>query len=118
MTLTIYHNPRCSKSRATLALLRGHGVEPQIIEYLKTPPTVAQLRRLLALLQAPPTALIRFQEPVAKTLALAADDARSDDDWLRLIREHPILMERPLVADADRAVIGRPPENALALLRG
>ncbi|PKM16737.1 MAG: arsenate reductase (glutaredoxin) [Gammaproteobacteria bacterium HGW-Gammaproteobacteria-2] len=116
MNATIYHNPRCSKSRATLALLEHHGLTVKVIDYLANPPSVAHLRELVAKLNLPVTRIVRFGESLAKELGLAVDDARSATQWLELLHAHPALIERPIVVIGDRAVIGRPPENVLALL--
>lgn len=115
MNAIIYHNPRCSKSRATLALLEQHGVTVEVVDYLADPPSVARLRELLAMLALPVTGIVRFGEAIAKELGLAADDARSSAQWLELLHAHPILIERPIVVIGGRAAIGRPPENVLAL---
>lgn len=112
----IYHNPRCSKSRATLALLEQHGVSVEQVDYLAQSPSVARLGELMAMLNLPATAIVRFGEAVARELGLAANDARTPVQWLALLHAHPILLERPIVVIGDRAVIGRPPENVLALL--
>lgn len=116
MNATMYHNPRCSKSRATLALLERHGVAVATIDYLADPPTVQRLRELLAMLNLPAQGILRFGEVKAKELGLAADDERSPAQWLDLLHAHPILIERPIVVIGARAVIGRPPENVLGLL--
>ena len=115
MSLTIYHNPRCSKSRQTLALLREHGVEPVIVEYLKTPPDVTELRRLLGLLGMKPRELMRRKETPYKELNLA-DDTLTDDALIEAMVENPVLIERPIVVAEETAVMGRPPENALSLI--
>ncbi|HMN47202.1 MAG TPA: arsenate reductase (glutaredoxin) [Povalibacter sp.] len=112
---TIYHNPRCSKSRATLELLREHGVEPTIVEYLKEPPSAAQLREIVAKLGMEPGQLVRRSEDLfrekytGKTL--------SDAQWIDALARHPVLIERPIVVHGKRAAIGRPPENVLTLLK-
>lgn len=116
MNAVIHHNPRCSKSRATLALLEHHGLTVEVIDYLANPPSVAHLRELVSKLNLPVTRIVRFGEALAKELGLAVDDARSSTQWLELLHTHPILIERPIVVIGDRAVIGRPPENVLALL--
>jgi arsenate reductase len=116
MKARIFHNPRCSKSRATLALLNEHGVEVEVVDYQATPPTAAQLRALLAKLGLPARALVRFGEPLAVELGLSADDVRTPAQWLALLAAHPRLLERPIVEIGARAVLGRPPENVLALL--
>ncbi len=115
MTVTIYHNPRCGKSRATLALIEGRGLKPTIIEYLKTPPTEEQLTGLLELIGLEPRQLMRHGEPVYKELAL--DDPRlSDAALISAMVQHPILIERPIVVANGKAVLGRPPESVLAIL--
>lgn len=111
---TLYHNPRCSKSRCTLALLRDHGVEPDVVHYLDTPPTVDELDALCRRLGLPPERLVRAGE--AHALGLRLDEARSRTDWLRLLAEHPALIQRPIFVVGDRAVVGRPPERVLDLL--
>lgn len=116
MKARIFHNPRCSKSRATLQLLAGNDVEVEIIDYLATPPTVAELQALTKKLRIPARELVRFNEALATELGLARDDIRSEDQWLALLSKHPRLLERPIVEIGKRAVIGRPPENVLTLL--
>ncbi len=111
---TIYHNPRCSKSRSTLALLRDKGIEPAVIEYLRTPPTRPQLKALVQCLGLKPEQLVRKGEDVYKQLY--AGRAMTEEQWLDAMIEHPVLIERPIVVKGARAVIGRPPENALELL--
>ena len=113
--LALYHNPRCSKSRRALALLREHGVEPELVEYLKRPPSAAELKRLLGWLGMKPAELARAGEKVWRELGLT--DA-APAAVLRAMREHPILIERPIAVDAERgrAVVGRPPERVLELL--
>lgn len=115
MQVTIYHNPRCSKSRQTLALLRERGVEPEIVEYLKTPPDAATLRDLLAKLGLAPRALLRRREAAYRDNNLG-DPALGDDALIAAMAAHPILIERPIVVAGERAALGRPPENALAIL--
>ncbi len=113
--LVLWHNPACSKSRAALALLREHGIEPQIVEYLKTPPDADELARVLALLGLQPSELMRDQEPVYQTLGL--DNPTLDSDALiAAMVANPVLIERPLAISGNRAVIGRPPERVLDLL--
>jgi len=114
MSVSIYHNPRCSKSRATLALLQEHGVEPEIIEYLKTPPSEAELDRILTMLGKEPDALMRKGEAEfkahfqGKTLSLA--------EAIALMVTYPIVIERPIVVTGDQAAIGRPPEAVLEII--
>lgn len=112
----IYHNPRCSKSRQTLELLRGKGVELEVIQYLETPPTVEQLGALCEQLDVTPQALCRSKEPIYKELGLSDQDDRSDEEWLQLMVNHPILIERPIVVYKQQAVLGRPPENVFKII--
>jgi arsenate reductase (glutaredoxin) len=111
----IYHNPKCSKSRATLQLLRDRGIEPDIIEYLDMPPDRRELELLLEWLGIGVRDLIRTKEPIYKQLGL--DKPGVDDDALiDAIVENPILMERPVVVANGKARLGRPPENVLEIL--
>ncbi len=115
MTATLYHNPRCSKSRATLELLQSKGVEPQIIEYLKKPPDAETLKKILKLLGMTPRELMRKNEATFKEAGL--DDSNlSDDELVAAMIEHPILIERPILLANDKAAIGRPPENVLSII--
>lgn len=115
MTILIYHNPRCSKSRKTLQLLSERGIEPTVVEYLETPPSVAELRRVLDMLGMTPRELIRSKETAYTEAGL--DDAKLDDDALiRAMVANPILIERPIVIAGERAAVGRPPENVLSIL--
>jgi len=114
-TFTIFHNPKCTKSRATLALLQEHGVEPRVVEYLKTPPSAAELKAIVAKLGIKPEQLVRKGEDVYKENY--AGKTLTDAQWLDALTKHPILIERPIVVSGDRAVIGRPPENVNALLK-
>ncbi|MCB9556538.1 MAG: arsenate reductase (glutaredoxin) [Deltaproteobacteria bacterium] len=110
---TIYHNPRCSKSRQTLALLEQHGFAPLVVRYLDAPPSAEALERLLDALDQPPLALVRRKE---KEFADAGLSERSSSRAVaEAIQRWPILMERPLVYFRGRAAIGRPPEKVLAL---
>jgi arsenate reductase (glutaredoxin) len=114
-TFTIYHNPKCTKSRATLTLLQGNGIEPQVIEYLKTPPTAAELKGIIAKLGIEPERLVRKGEGLFK--ARYAGKTLTDAQWIDAMVENPVLIERPIVVSGARAVIGRPPENVNALLK-
>ncbi|WP_435101581.1 arsenate reductase (glutaredoxin) [Arhodomonas sp. AD133] len=114
MTVRIYHNPRCSKSRQTLALLREHGVEPDIVEYLKTPPSATEIERLLTLLELEPRELMRRKEQEYRDLGLAEISDRGR--LIQAMTEHPRLMERPIVVNGERATLGRPPEQVLEIL--
>jgi len=114
-TVTIYHNPRCSKSRETLALLQERGIEPKIVLYLQDPPDATTLRQVFGQLDRPLTDAIRFKEAAAKELGVSASDARGPDEWCRLLAEHPVLLERPIVVRGGRARLGRPPHAVLEL---
>ena len=113
--LTIYHNPRCSKSRATLALLEERGFEPKIVRYLENPPSANELKTILAALGKPPRDIIRKGESAFKDLRLA-DEKLSDAALLSAMADNPILIERPIVVNGARAAIGRPPEAVLQIL--
>ncbi len=115
MKVTIYHNPRCSKSRQTLELLRERGIEPGVIEYLKTPPDEQTIKKLLKLLHMAPRDLMRKGEKEYKDGGLDRA-ALSDDTLIRAMVAHPILMERPIVVVDGKAALGRPPEKVLELL--
>jgi len=114
--VTIYHNPRCAKSRQTLDLIRDHGVEPEIIEYLKDTPDKSELARLAKQLGLTPRELLRTKEPEYRKLKL--DNPKlSDAALLAAMVKHPKLIERPIVVKGKKAVLGRPPENVLALIK-
>ncbi|MGI2324894.1 MULTISPECIES: arsenate reductase (glutaredoxin) [unclassified Methylococcus] len=115
MSVTIYHNPRCSKSRETLKLLQQRGIEPVIVEYLKTPPDAASLRELVRLLGISPRQLLRKGEAPYKELGLANPEL-DDETLLEAMASHPVLIERPIVVANGKAALGRPPENVLAIL--
>ena len=115
MTLTIYHNPRCSKSRETLALLTDKGLDPVIIEYLKSPPSSEELTCILAKLGIPGTALIRTKETAFKELGRDAQGI-TDEEAIQLMVANPALIERPIVVNGGRAALGRPPEQVLEIL--
>ena len=115
MTVTIYHNPRCTKSRQTLELLRRQGLEPNIIEYLKNPPGKSELTGILTLLGLGPRELMRTKEDAYKANGLDAPD-KTDEDLVAAMIEHPVLMERPIVLANGKAAIGRPPENVLEII--
>jgi len=114
--VTIYYNPRCSKSRQTLELLQQQGVEPEIIEYMKDPPDIETLKKITSLLGLPVRDLLRRTEQVFKDAGM--DDADlSDDDIYEAISECPTLLQRPIVVvDDKKAALGRPPENVLEIL--
>ena len=111
----IWHNPRCSKSRQTLQLLRDRGIEPTIVEYLKTPPSEAELTHALADLGMKPRELMRKKEPPYKELSLA-DESLTEAELVAAMASHPVLIERPIVFVDGRAAVGRPPDNILVLL--
>lgn len=113
--VTLYHNPRCSKSRQALALLRERDIEPEIIEYLKDPPTLQELDQILELLGLEPRELMRRKESVYEDLALD-DESLDRHSLLQAMIEHPILIERPIAVANGRASLGRPPENVLHVL--
>jgi len=119
MTVTIYHNPGCSKSRQTLALLEENGIDPEVIFYLETPPSAQDLKAILAALGKRPRDTIRKGEAVYKELGLD-DNAKSDVALITAMAQNPILIERPIVINAKRAApnakIGRPPEAVLDIL--
>lgn len=114
--LSIYHNPRCSKSRQTLELLQAEGQEPEIILYLETPPSASTLKSLLSKLGIGARALLRKGEDAFKENQLK-DDSLSDAELIDFMVRFPKLIERPIVVKGDKAVLGRPPENALELLK-
>ncbi|MCI5044521.1 MAG: arsenate reductase (glutaredoxin) [Aquisalinus sp.] len=111
--MEFWHNPRCSKSRQTLALLQEKAVDVQVVEYLKSPPTQKRLREVAKKMGVSPRDMMRKNEALYKELNLVE---ASDTLLIKAMAEHPILIERPIVIDEDRAIIGRPPENVLQLL--
>lgn len=113
--LTLYHNPRCSKSRGALELLEARGLTPTVVRYLETPLSAAQIKALLGKLGISARQLLRSGEEEYKTLNLA-DASLSEQQLIDTIAAHPKLMERPILEVGDKAVIGRPPENVLELL--
>lgn len=115
MAVTIYHNPRCSKSRETLALLEARGISPRVIEYLKTPPDRATIAALLRKLGIPARDLVRRKEAEFATLGLDAAGV-TEDALIDAMASHPRLIERPIVVVDRRARIGRPPEAVLEIL--
>lgn len=115
MTVIIYHNPRCSKSRQTLELLRDRGIEPAIIEYLKTPPDAATLEDILQKLNLEPRALMRRGETAYAEAGLANPEL-DRSALIAAMVAHPSLIERPIVLANGKAAIGRPPENILSIL--
>ena len=115
MGVKIYHNPRCSKSRQTLALLQEQGIEPQVIQYLTQPPSKSQLKKILSLLGLQPRDLMRKKEPEYLDNHLD-DPGLTKDQLIEAMVKHPKLIERPIVIHGDKAALGRPPENVLEIL--
>ena len=113
MAVTMYHNPRCNTSRKTLALLREKGVEPVIVEYLKTPPSAAELRKILGQLKMPAAKLVRKKEAAAAGID---PKALSEDALIAAMVKNPIIIERPIVISGAKAALGRPPEAVLLVL--
>jgi len=114
-TMRIYHNPRCSKSRQTLDIIRAAGVEPEIVLYLETPPSADELKTLVKKLGIEPRSLLRKGEEAYKAAGLS-DKTLSGDQLIAAMVEFPKLIERPIVVKGAQAVLGRPPENVNALL--
>jgi len=115
MTVRIYHNPRCSKSRQTMALLEQRNITPAVIEYLKTPPSKSELKQILKLLNLKARDLLRKKEAQYSKLGLDNPDLQ-EDQILDMMIKHPKLIERPIVVSSKGAAIGRPPENVLEIL--
>ena len=113
MAIQIYHNPRCSKSRATLALLKEQGIEPEIIEYLSDPPGETTLKKIQKALGCSVADMVREKEAPYAENGLAS---ANEDGLIAAIAKFPILLERPIVVNGNRAAIGRPPENVLEIL--
>ena len=112
--VTIYHNPRCSKSRSTLALLQDNGIEPKIVLYLETPLDSSEIKALLKKLGIGAAELVRRSEDEYKASGLDKDS--SAEDYVAAVARYPKLIERPIVVRGNKAVLGRPPENVLALI--
>ncbi len=112
---TIYHNPRCSKSRATMKLVEEAGVTPNIVLYLEQPPDSDTLKSIIEMLGCPVSHIIRKGEAIYRELGLA-DRTPDDGELLQILVSHPQLLERPIVVNNGKAVIGRPPENVLTIL--
>lgn len=112
--MKIYHNPRCSKSRQTLAIIQDSGADFEIVEYLTTPPTEAGLREILSKLGMPAEKIIRKGEAIFKENFKG--QTHTNDEWIKIMVDNPKLIERPIVVKGDRAVLGRPPENVNELI--
>ena len=115
MAVTIYHNPRCSKSRQTLQLLQDRGIEPEIVEYLKAPPSADEMDAVLAKLRIEPRALMRTKEAAYREAGMS-DRQLSRRQLIELMVAIPIVIERPIVVNGARAALGRPPESVLSIL--
>ncbi|WP_029407552.1 arsenate reductase (glutaredoxin) [Thiomicrorhabdus sp. Milos-T2] len=113
---TIYHNPRCSKSRNTLKILNENNININEVRYLENPPSKSELAELCELMKVKPFDIIRTGEALFSELGLTKKDSRSDDEWLDILAANPKLIERPIVRIEDKAVMGRPPENVLDIL--
>ena len=111
--MKIYHNPRCSKSRQTLALIKEAGIEPEIVEYLKDVPTAAEIKDLLMKLNLKATDILRKGEAIYKEKFKGKEF--TEDEWIQIMTEYPKLIERPIVVKGNKAVLGRPPENVKQL---
>jgi arsenate reductase (glutaredoxin) len=113
--IIIYHNPRCSKSRQALSLLENNGFQPEIIEYLKNPPTIEEIKHLIRLLAIEPRELMRKNEAVYKKMHLA-NPSLMPEELISILSEYPILIERPIVIMNNTAIIARPPEKILEII--
>ena len=111
--MKIYHNPRCSKSRQTLALIEAQGISPEIVRYLETPPTKKELIELLAQLNLKPSQLLRKGEKIYKEQFKG--QTIPETDWIDIMIKYPKLIERPIVVKDGQAILGRPPENVIDL---
>ncbi len=116
MKATIYHNPRCSKSRQTLQLLEANAILTEVIDYQKTPIDKSKLEQICEGLGIKPLALIRTKESLFKQLGLSINDQKNDDEWLSILVQHPKLIERPIVVIQGHYTLGRPPENVEKLI--
>lgn len=112
--MKIWHNPRCRKSREALELLQGNGQTPEVIEYLKNPPTRKELKDIVGLLNIKPEDLVRKGEQIFKDKYKGK--SLTDEQWMDALLENPVLIERPVVISGKKAVIGRPPEKVLELI--
>lgn len=112
----IYHNPQCSKSRETLQLLNEKNAHVEIIEYLKTPPSAEELKKLCSQMGIPPKQLIRFKEAIAKELGISKSTEMLDSEWCQIMSDNPKLIERPIVVFNGKVILGRPPQKVLEIL--
>jgi len=113
--ITIYHNPRCSKSRQTLEILNQNGHEPDVVKYLQSPPDIKLIKHVLTLLNLSPRDLMRKKEAEYKDNNMS-DPSLSDDQLIELMHKFPKVIERPIVVNKNKAVIGRPPETVLDII--
>ncbi len=117
MKATIYHNPVCSKSRASLEILKDQaGLEIEEVRYLEQTPSKETLKNLCTLMSVSPLEIIRTGEALFKALGLSKSDQKTDDEWLEILAQHPKLIERPIVQIGNQVVMGRPPENIFTIL--
>ena len=114
--VTLYHNPRCAKSRQGLKLLQEAGVEPEIVKYLETRPSADELDKLARKMKLEPLEFMRTQEKLFRELGLKKTDDRPRAEWLQIMADHPKLIERPIAVAGRKAALGRPPENVLGVL--
>ena len=112
--LKIYHNTRCSKSREACSILSEKGIKSEIIEYLKTPPSQKEIKELLKMLGMKAEEIVRKGEPLFKEKFAAKK--LTEEQWIKILSENPILIERPIIVKGDKAIIGRPPEKVLELI--
>ena len=113
--VTIFHNNRCSKSRGACDILQSQGIKAEVIEYMKTPPTEEEIRNILKKLGMKASEIVRKGEDVYK--ARYAGKEYSEAEWIKILSENPILIERPIIVNGDKAVIGRPVEKVLEILK-
>ena len=114
--VTIYHNPRCSKSRHALSLIESSGYEAEIILYLENPPSASALDAMFSAMGREPLEVMRTKEARFAELGLSTKDVRPRREWLRILEQNPVLLERPIVVNKNKVVLGRPPENVLDIL--
>jgi len=115
MSVSIFHNPRCSKSRAALTALEERGIDAEVVQYLENPPTENELAEIIRKLGIEARSLIRYGESRAAELGINKNDERSEAEWIKLMVDNPILIERPIVITSDKAAIGRPLDNVMEL---
>ncbi len=112
--MKIYHNPRCRKSREALNIIQNHGIEPEVVLYLETPPSRKEIKDVLEKLNMSPIDLVRKEEKLYKESY--RDKEYSDEEWIRILADNPKLIQRPVVVKGKKAIIGRPPESVHVLL--